>query len=326
MMPLVSVILTTYNHALYLEDTLRSVFNQTYRPFEVIVVDDGSTDDTPQRVASFGDKVISIRQPNQGVAASRNAGIASAKGEFVALLDGDDLWEAEKLSVQVAAAQQYAQSGMIVVDGLQVTGSQIIRPSLFCVLDKDFLPADRMIASRRCYQEMLRHCLIGTTSQVMIPRHVLQDIGPSDARITRASDYDLYLRIAAKYDVTFIKQKLTRWRYLDTSVSGPQYMRGLRYTGDRIEVLKKQMTTAPRQYRGAIRQALKEGTYLAGETAYYYGRGTERSLATRHLLKLWRANMTALPLLIFLAGLWLPEAVTRSFGPTVRKILGAQGD
>jgi glycosyltransferase involved in cell wall biosynthesis len=98
--PLVSVIIPVYNGARYLRAALESVFAQTYRPFEVIVVDDGSIDDSGAIAQSFSD-VSYIRQENQGVAVARNHGIEAAQGEFFAFLDQDDLWTSEKLKLQV---------------------------------------------------------------------------------------------------------------------------------------------------------------------------------------------------------------------------------
>lgn len=99
--PLVSVIIPVYNGARYLRTALESVFAQTYRPLEVIVVDDGSVDDSGVIAQSFDD-VRYIHQANQGVAAARNHGIEAARGEFFAFLDQDDLWIPEKLKLQIA--------------------------------------------------------------------------------------------------------------------------------------------------------------------------------------------------------------------------------
>src|ERR1044072_7097933 len=98
--PLVSVIIPVYNGARFLLAALESVFAQTYRPFEVIVVDDGSADDSGRIAQSFSG-VHYIRQANQGVAAARNTGIEAARGEFYAFLDQDDLWTPEKLRLQI---------------------------------------------------------------------------------------------------------------------------------------------------------------------------------------------------------------------------------
>src|SRR5437763_447547 len=100
-MKTVSVIIPAYNFARYVPEAIDSVLAQTYAPFEVIVVDDGSTDDTPKVLAAYGNRIRAIRQVNQGVAAARNTGLAAAGGEYVAFIDSDDTWEPRKLQLQM---------------------------------------------------------------------------------------------------------------------------------------------------------------------------------------------------------------------------------
>ncbi len=100
--PLISCIVPVFNGERYLGEALDSIFAQTYRPLEVIVVDDGSTDGTPDVVARYGEQVAYLKQANAGPAAARNRGLSVAKGEFVAFLDADDLWHEEKLARQMA--------------------------------------------------------------------------------------------------------------------------------------------------------------------------------------------------------------------------------
>lgn len=100
--PLVSCVVPVYNGGRFIGDAVRSIQAQSHPRLEIIVIDDGSTDDTPESVAAFGAAVRSIRQDNQGPAAARNAGIRLSGGEFVAFLDADDLWHPEKLVRQLA--------------------------------------------------------------------------------------------------------------------------------------------------------------------------------------------------------------------------------
>jgi len=100
--PQISCIVPVYNGERYVKEALDSILAQTYRPIEIIVVDDGSVDGTAGVVASYGDQVKYVRQPNAGPAAARNRGVSKAQGEFIAFLDADDLWHPEKLERQMA--------------------------------------------------------------------------------------------------------------------------------------------------------------------------------------------------------------------------------
>lgn len=111
---LVSCIVAVYNGERYLSDALESIFAQTYRPLEIIVVDDGSTDGTPDIIAQYGRRIRHLRQPNAGPPAARNAGLRLAKGEFVAFLDADDLWLRAKLARQVERFSQRPELGYCV--------------------------------------------------------------------------------------------------------------------------------------------------------------------------------------------------------------------
>src|SRR5690348_12724766 len=104
-MPPISVIIPTYNHARFLAAAIDSALSQTLKPTEVIVVDDGSTDETSSVLEAFGDKVRVIRQKNHGVAGARNRGAEMAAGEYLAFLDADDVWLPRKLEMQVSRFQ-----------------------------------------------------------------------------------------------------------------------------------------------------------------------------------------------------------------------------
>ena len=321
MEPRVSVVITTYNQAPYIVATLKSVFAQVYQPVEIIVVDDGSTDDTPTRLEPFSDRIVCLRQENQGVAGSRNTGIRSATGNLIAFLDGDDLWEPDKLSVQVTAAQAHPQSGLIAVDGVEFSDTEILRPTLLgsCCTD---LPQGATHTGRY-YRHLLHGNFISTTSQVMVPAEVLRTVGLSKGQFGGASDYDLYLRVAAKYDVTIVRQSLVRWRYLPTSFSGIRHVRSLRYAPEGIAVLKNQLRQASEEDRQLILTLCKRKIIGASEGLYYYGREFDRSWAAKTLLRLYIRNPRYVATAAFLIALWCPEVITTRLGPRVRKFVGA---
>ncbi len=323
--PIVSVIITTYNQARYIGATIQSAIDQDFLDREIIVVDDGSTDDTPALVAAFGDRVVSIRQRNQGVAGSRNTGIRQARGELLAFLDGDDLWEPHKLSRQVTAAREHPSAGLIVADGEQFDDAgAILQPSLLASSIRALLGSSDSITVR-CYEQLLRHNVILTSSQVLVPRAVLDRVGLSDLRIGHASDWDLYLRIAARYDVTFLRGTLTRWRYLPTSVSGPQHLREMRWGADEIAVLRKQLREATEEYRPLIRGMLKTRTFERAYTIYSYGMETDRTFAREQLLRMLHRCPGSPTVLAFLAALHLPRGLNRRVGSVARRLLGLAG-
>src|SRR3954471_22019574 len=176
--PSVSVVITTYNQAEYIVETVLSALNQTYPHREVIVIDDGSTDETGARLAEFRDRVTLVRQENQGVAASRNKGVRSAKGELIAFLDGDDLWDQDKLDVQVAAYQAHPRSGLIAVDASMFSDAEVLLKSTL-PWKTTLSASEGEVSTGRFYEDMLRAPFIYTTSQVMIPARVLDAVGPS---------------------------------------------------------------------------------------------------------------------------------------------------
>jgi len=219
--PFVSVVVTTYNQAPYIAAAIDSVLCQTYRHHEVILVDDGSTDTTSQVLDRFRGKAILLRQTNQGVAAARNTGVLQARGDFVAFLDSDDLWEPDKLSVKVGAALANPESGLIVADGVQFDGPRIIKDSLIGAPVRRLIDPDTPATTLWAQRHVLNANFVSTVSQVMIPREVLSRVGPSDTSLALVTDWDLYLRISAYYPVTLINRSLMSWRYLSTSASGP---------------------------------------------------------------------------------------------------------
>jgi hypothetical protein len=321
MSPFVTVVVTTYNQERFIAAAIQSVLAQTYRDYELVVVDDGSTDDTPHRVAAFGDDIVFIRQNNQGVAASRNTGIRHARGTLLAFLDGDDLWQREKLAHHVTAASRHPRSGLIVVDGVKFTGPTILHESL-CPPFVAALFEGRESVTLRCYEHLLRGNLIATTSQVLIPRAVLDDVGLSDPRLPISSDWDLYIRIAASYDITFLAKNLVGWRYLESSASGPEQLRPLRWGLDQIAILKKHLRCAPREFRPLIRGLLADALTETAHQTYYYGRESDAAWARRHLLALLRRHPFSPVSAACLLALCLPHPLVRLTRRTVRAAIG----
>ena len=171
---------------------------QTLSPDEVIVVDDGSTDDTPELLSRFGDSIRLVRQENRGVSAARNAGIRAASGEWFAFLDSDDLWLPRKLEAQVAALDDPARADFRVV----YTDEKWIKDGRHKNQGKQHRKYSGWI-----YEKCLPSCIISPSS-VMIHCSVFDTVGRFDEDLPACEDYDMWLRVCARFSVLYLPEKL----------------------------------------------------------------------------------------------------------------------
>jgi len=340
MTPLVSVVVSAYNHGRYIQETLRSVFAQTYSNFEVIVVDDGSTDDTATKLQAFNDRILYVHQENQGVAGSRNTGIQKARGEFIALLDGDDLWEPGKLAIQTEALERSPRAGLAAVNGLEFDQHGVIRTQLIDRELIEWLASNKCgppckYLSGSCYKLFLINNRITTVSQVMFPRVVLEKVGPSDTSFVTGSDCDLYLRILRNHDIVIINESLARWRYLPSSASGPREMRSLRYLEEDIKVLTKHLTLANAEDRVLVSNVIRtKSISLRFKQDCHYvesirGLGDRRPkdliskarVSCRLIAILKKRSVPITMVISYLGCLWLPLRWENMLRPRINKVL-----
>jgi glycosyltransferase involved in cell wall biosynthesis len=212
-MPRVSVIIPTFNCGQFIGRTLNSVFAQTYGDYEVIVVDDGSTDDTRDIVTAFEGRVHYYYQPNRGQASARNVAVDKANGEFIAYLDADDLWHPHKLERQVAYLDTHADRGLVHSDWAFIDEN-----------DNLLVPAHLRNTGRsgpegHCASQLFRWCGIQTPA-VMERRHCLDELGPFDERLKAVEDYLRWILLAMA-DICFgyIDEPLVMVRKRASSVS-----------------------------------------------------------------------------------------------------------
>ena len=314
MPPLVSVIIPAYNAGLWITETLESVVHQTHERLEVIVVDDGSTDDTVEQVGRFGRGARLVCQANQGTGAARNAGLRVATGEYVALLDHDDLWRPDKLTIQLSVAARHPRSGLIVCDAEEFDGNRILTAHLLPVHVRDAVAASpEAEVTGDFFESLVRHNLISCLAQTLIPRPVVDRIGPLTSIRSEPSDYEYYLRIAAHYPVTFHAHRLARWRYLPSSRSGPAERRDLVWALMRVRMFQRHLREGTLSRRDTIASALRDHVAGAARAAYYHGRAHDPGLARSYLLTLARTCPTGVGVvMVYLAALWTPERVIRA--------------
>jgi glycosyltransferase involved in cell wall biosynthesis len=199
----ISVVIPTYNHAAYLREAIDSALAQTLPPLEVIVVDDGSTDDTAAVLRCYGDRIRTIRQANAGVAAARNAGVAAVIGDYIAFLDSDDVWALDKLERQAARFKADPRLGLVhggveLVDAAGVTRSVVLH-GLNGWVAADMLRFDRIV-------------IAGPGSNIMVPTRVAREIGDFDSRLPPSEDWDFCYRVAVRYLIGYVPAVVLRYR------------------------------------------------------------------------------------------------------------------
>ena len=197
MLPLVSVIIPTYNRWPMVGEAVESVLAQASKDFELIVVDDGSTDGTARELASFATRLRLISQPRRGVSAARNAGVAGAQGRYIAFLDSDDVWRRDKLAIQTAFMRQNPDCEISQTEEIWIRGAVRVNPR-----KKHHKPAGDI------FRRSLDLCLV-SPSAVMMTRGLFERVGGFDERFPVCEDYDLWLRIALEHDVELIPIPLT---------------------------------------------------------------------------------------------------------------------
>lgn len=209
--PLVSVVIPTYNYGRYICETVASALGQTCSPIEVIVVDDGSTDDTRERLAAYGDRVRYIHQQNRGLSAARNTGIRAAEGHYIALLDSDDLWLPDKLERQMTLAVQQPDTGLIATEryAIDETGRRLDYVAECC--------------SRDGFRELTMRDLLEypafSPSSILARRDCLLTVGGFNESLTAVEDMEMWVRMAARFRVVRLNATLTAQRFHSKSMS-----------------------------------------------------------------------------------------------------------
>jgi Glycosyl transferase family 2 len=311
--PLISVVIPAFNAGAFIEATLDSVLGQTYARREVIVVDDGSTDDTAARVARYGPVVRSLRQANAGQSAARNAGVEAATGQYLAFLDADDVWLPDALATQQAIAAAHPASGLVACDGIAVDGDHVVsKRLLWGPLAARLAAEPGGVLTGHLYREMVAQCPITTPGQTLIPRAVIEHVGPMQAERYISGDWEYYLRIAARYPITVHCHPLFRYCYRSSSASGPRALRGYRWTLRGLPVLKLQLRECAPAERPLVRQTIRAAARTRAREAYYRGRQQDLAWGRAYLRQLARRVPTDPQVLGWALGLWLPEPLLAS--------------
>lgn len=241
-MPLVSVIIPVYNGEKTIRQTIESVLNQTFRDLELIVINDGSQDSTLKIVSTIQDSRLQVfSYPNSGVSVSRNRGIAQAKGEFVSFIDADDLWTPDKLEAQVKVLQENPQAGVAYswTDWVDESGQLVGRGS-------------HLTEQGQVFAKLLLNDFIGSGSNVLICRKALDEVGDFDQSIAHAEDWDMWLRLAAKYEFLAVPYPQVLYRISPSSASFNVW----RMETSSLRVIEKAFAIAPQSLQHLKRPCL----------------------------------------------------------------------
>jgi glycosyltransferase involved in cell wall biosynthesis len=261
--PLVSAVIPVYNGEAFVAECLESVFRQTYRPIEVICVDDGSTDRSVDIVRGFGTGVTLLQQANRDVSAARNAGTRNASGEFVAFLDHDDWWEPDKTAKQVRVFLDHPDTDLVFTDLVKwYAAGRIRRP-------RDRHRAAASLTAGNLFAKLLRKNVL-MPSAVMVRRESFLRSGGFDESFKTCGDYELWLRMAAAgMRFRYLPEPLLRYRHhASNTARNTELMHADRIRAVELVFADPRLPKALQRFRNrGMAAALLEGAHA------FYGAG-----------------------------------------------------
>ena len=274
----VTVIVPCYNHGRFLAESVESALGQSYGDLEVVVVNDGSTDDTQAVAESFGDRIRYLEHENRGLCASRNRAIEETESEYVAILDADDRWLPEKLTRQIPLLESDAEVGLVHADGFILSEQGVGAPML--------KGADPALLSG----EMFERLLMGNPflcPSVVVRRSCLEKVGLFDEKLGGCGDWDLWLRICRRWKAAYVAEPLLHYRRYTSSLSMSEdhdYM-----LADSLRVLHKTFAdeTLPARARDLEGKAYSELYFVYGKSCLAQG---SRSRARAFFFKAMKAH------------------------------------
>ncbi len=209
-LPLVSIILPTYNCAAFLPHSIGTILLQTYNSYEIIVIDDGSTDNTKEVLHPFMQRIKYIRlEQNKGLPTARNIGIRSAQGKYIAFIDADDLWLPEKLQTDIEYFETHSEVSMIYSKHINIDEKG------------DDLDGNtkRQLPSGNIFTQLFSEQNFIITSSVVVRKEVFETTGLFDEQLFNCQDWDMWLRIAFHFQVAGINKPLVKYRHNPHSLS-----------------------------------------------------------------------------------------------------------
>jgi glycosyltransferase involved in cell wall biosynthesis len=322
MSPKVSVVIPTYNRAEKVGRSIESVLAQTFRDFEIIVVDDGSTDETGATLKRvFGDSIRYYFQANQGVSVARNKGIEEAKGEWIAFLDSDDLWEREKLDWQLEALHKFAPCSNACYTDVRFFNNTESR-TMFELAEANYKHAEEIginVDALRLLVKPGGAGMVVCLSSFMANRSVIKKCGGFDRRLLYSQDSEFMFRLAALTGFCYVKRPLVLFdrspaeeRHVGVSAEWNKLEFFLQDSQLRLEGLQAFASNQPRDVRMLIRKQL--GSIHSGWVNCHLSKGDlarARAAAVRALRMDMRPGYLAKWLLVYVCPQLAFRAVQR---------------
>ncbi|MFV0388976.1 MAG: glycosyltransferase family 2 protein [Pyrinomonadaceae bacterium] len=277
--PLVSVVIPAYNAVRFVNATIDSVLAQTFQDFEILAVDDGSTDNTKEILEAYGDKIRYLPKKNGGVSSARNYGIEKAKGKYIAFLDADDVWMPEKLEKQVALMDSKEDVGLCYVATQKVDEELNYLNSIPANAYDDYtrsLLLNLNIVSGSCSSAMVRHDVISQTDGF-------------DSQFTTYADWEMWLRLSLLTNCAPINEELVKYRMVKGSMSSnPEVTKR-----DARGVLEKffNLAVLPEKYRTLEKQAYSNHLMIVSGEFLHNGKVRESVNCIWQGVKLYPQNI-----------------------------------
>jgi glycosyltransferase involved in cell wall biosynthesis len=278
LVPLISVVIPVYNGELTIRETVESVLNQTFSDFELIIINDGSSDSTLDILGEFEDPRLKIfSYLNSGLAASRNRGILHACGELISFIDADDLWTSNKLESQLNAIRGHPHAAVAYswTDFVDQRGNLLGY-------------GIHRTVNGSVFSRLLEFFFIGSGSNALIRRSVFDEVGQFDETLTSAEDLDMFLRLAARYQFSAVPEPQILYRISENSMS----RNVIRQEKETLKVLDRAFAQEPGKSFIRLKRVTYANLYLYLASNVLRG-APDRQKGLMAIRFIWRALISA---------------------------------